>query len=183
HRGNDFSYTGYNVPNRWEWLGLVFSGCSIDISGVTPEWHRACYIQNCPRGGKRALPDTEIRQCIPCGPGNRGNCFGPNICCGEELGCYVGTSETLRCVEENYLPSPCEAGGKACSSGGRCAAPGVCCNDESCTMDTICLDDDSDRSREPSEKNLTVLDGSASDFLLKLMHLANRQQQGKHQFY
>ncbi|XP_038255512.2 vasotocin-neurophysin VT-like [Dermochelys coriacea] len=143
----------------------------------------ACYIQNCPRGGKRALPDTEIRQCIPCGPGNRGNCFGPNICCGEELGCYVGTSETLRCVEENYLPSPCEAGGKACSSGGRCAAPGVCCNDESCTMDTICLDDDNDRSREPSEKNLTVLDGSASDLLLKLMHLANRQQQGKHQFY
>lgn len=50
-------------------------------------------------------------------------------------------------------------------------------------MDTICLDDDSDRSREPSEKNLTVLDGSASDLLLKLMHLANRQQQGKHQFY
>uniref|UniRef100_A0A8C8RU26 Uncharacterized protein n=1 Tax=Pelusios castaneus TaxID=367368 RepID=A0A8C8RU26_9SAUR len=121
-----------------------------------------------------ALADINGTFCIPCGPGNRGNCFGPNICCGEDLGCYMGTSETLRCVEENYLPSPCEAGGKVCGSGGRCA---------SCTMDTVCLDDDSDRSREPSEKNLTVLDGSASEFLLKLMHLANRQQQGRQQFY
>ncbi|KFO80574.1 Vasotocin-neurophysin VT, partial [Cuculus canorus] len=87
----------------------------------------ACYIQNCPRGGKRALPDTALRQCMPCGPGNRGNCFGPSICCSSELGCYLGTAETKRCTEEDYLPSPCQAGRQPCGSGGRCAASGICC--------------------------------------------------------
>ncbi|XP_009637853.2 oxytocin-neurophysin 1 [Egretta garzetta] len=53
----------------------------------------ACYIQNCPIGGKRAVLDMDIRKCLPCGPRNKGHCFGPNICCGEELGCYIGTSE------------------------------------------------------------------------------------------
>nr|BAA01737.1 prepro-vasotocin-II [Oncorhynchus keta]prf//1714310D vasotocin precursor II [Oncorhynchus keta] len=39
----------------------------------------ACYIQNCPRGGKRALQDIGIRQCMTCGPGDQGHCFGPSI--------------------------------------------------------------------------------------------------------
>lgn len=52
-------------------------------------------------------------------------------------------------------------------------------------MDTGCLDEGSDGAQEAAEeKNLTVLDGSAGDLLLRLMHLANRQQQqqqqGKH---
>uniref|UniRef100_A0A8C3QTW8 NEUV protein n=1 Tax=Cyanoderma ruficeps TaxID=181631 RepID=A0A8C3QTW8_9PASS len=139
----------------------------------------ACYIQNCPRGGKRALADTALRQCMPCGPGNRGNCFGPGICCGAELGCYLGTAETRRCAEEDYLPSPCQAGGQPCGAGGRCAAPGICCTAETCAMDTACLDEGS--QEEAEEKNLTVLDGSAGDLLLKLMHLANRQQQQQQQ--
>ncbi|NWS80991.1 NEUV protein, partial [Toxostoma redivivum] len=129
----------------------------------------ACYIQNCPRGGKRALADTALRQCMPCGPGNRGNCFGPGICCGAELGCYLGTAETRRCAEEDFLPSPCQAGGQPCGS-------------ETCSMDSGCLDEGSEGAQDAEdEKNLTVLDGSTGDLLLKLMHLANRQQQqGKH---
>ncbi|VFV39671.1 vasopressin-neurophysin 2-copeptin preproprotein [Lynx pardinus] len=72
----------------------------------------ACYFQNCPRGGKRAMSDLELRQCLPCGPEGKGRCFGPSICCGDELGCFVGTAEALRCQEENYLPSPCQSGHK-----------------------------------------------------------------------
>ncbi|XP_074004172.1 neurophysin 1-like [Numenius arquata] len=99
----------------------------------------ACYIQNCPIGGKRAILDMEIRKCMPCGPRNKGRCFGPNICCGEELGCYIGTSETLRCQEENFLPTPCESGHKPCGgSGGSCAAPSICCSSEGCVLDSSC---------------------------------------------
>ncbi|NXW66214.1 NEUM protein, partial [Eurystomus gularis] len=97
----------------------------------------ACYIQNCPIGGKRAVLDMDIRKCLPCGPRNKGHCFGPNICCGEELGCYIGTSETLRCQEENFLPTPCESGRKPCG-GGSCAAPGVCCGSDGCAIDSSC---------------------------------------------
>ncbi|NXS77067.1 NEUM protein, partial [Pandion haliaetus] len=99
----------------------------------------ACYIQNCPIGGKRAVLDMDIRKCMPCGPRNKGHCFGPNICCGEELGCYIGTSETLRCQEENFLPTPCESGRKPCGgNGGSCAAPGICCSSEGCVVDSSC---------------------------------------------
>ncbi|XP_024057113.1 neurophysin 1 [Terrapene carolina triunguis] len=99
----------------------------------------ACYIQNCPIGGKRSVLDMDVRKCIPCGPRNKGHCFGPSICCGAEMGCYFGTSETLRCQEENYLPTPCESGRKPCGpNGGTCAAPGICCNNEGCMVDSAC---------------------------------------------
>ena len=67
-------------------------------------------------------------QCLPCGPGGKGRCFGPSICCGDELGCFVGTAEALRCQEEAYLPSPCQSGQKPCGDEGRCAAQGICCS-------------------------------------------------------
>lgn len=70
-----------------------------------------------------------LHQCMSCGPRDRGHCFGPNICCGEGLGCLLGSPETAHCVEENYLLTPCQAGGRPCGSeGGRCAASGLCCD-------------------------------------------------------
>ncbi|XP_051758902.1 isotocin-neurophysin IT 1-like [Ctenopharyngodon idella] len=99
----------------------------------------ACYISNCPVGGKRSLSDAPSRKCMACGPGNMGRCFGPSICCGAGLGCLVGSPETLTCMEENLLPGPCETGGTSCGAeGGVCAAPGVCCDSESCSVDPSC---------------------------------------------
>ncbi|XP_051039110.1 oxytocin-neurophysin 1-like [Phodopus roborovskii] len=69
----------------------------------------ACYIQNCPLGGKRAALDMDIRKCLSCGPKGEGTCFGPYICCHEELGCYIRTTETLPCLKESNLPTPCQS--------------------------------------------------------------------------
>ncbi|XP_051546211.1 oxytocin-neurophysin 1 [Myxocyprinus asiaticus] len=126
----------------------------------------ACYISNCPIGGKRAIQDSPSRKCMSCGPGDRGQCFGPSICCGEGLGCLLGSPETLRCLEEDFLPSPCEAGGKVCGYEGRCAAPGVCCDSEGCSIDHSCVDGDGDATAVSQP-------ASSQDLLLKLLHLSN----------
>ncbi|XP_036101337.1 vasopressin-neurophysin 2-copeptin [Molossus molossus] len=134
----------------------------------------ACYFQNCPRGGKRATLDLELRQCLPCGPGDKGRCFGPSICCGDELGCFVGTAEAQRCQEETYLPSPCQSGQKPCGSRGRCAANGICCNEESCVTGPECREGAGlhRRVRAGDRSNATQLDGPTGALLLRLVQLA-----------
>uniref|UniRef100_A0A8C0AWU1 NEUV protein n=1 Tax=Buteo japonicus TaxID=224669 RepID=A0A8C0AWU1_9AVES len=126
----------------------------------------ACYIQNCPRGGKRALADTALRQVRD----------GMGVLGGTGWG-FWGDIAT-RCKEEMFYDEGGEALAQVAQRGGRCPIPGNI--PETCAMDAGCLDEGSDGAQETAEKNLTVLDGSAGDLLLKLMHLANRQQQGKH---
>uniref|UniRef100_A0A2K6FZ66 Arginine vasopressin n=2 Tax=Propithecus coquereli TaxID=379532 RepID=A0A2K6FZ66_PROCO len=102
--------------------------------------------------------------CLPCGPGEEGRCFGPSICCADELGCFVGTAEALRCQQENYLPTPCQSGTKPCGSGGRCTAAGFCCDTESCVAQPEC--------RASDGSNATRLDAPAGALLLRLVQLA-----------
>ncbi|XP_006789908.1 vasopressin-neurophysin 2-copeptin [Neolamprologus brichardi] len=132
----------------------------------------ACYIQNCPRGGKRALTETGIRQCKSCGPGDRGRCFGPSICCGDGFGCLLGSPETAHCVEENYLLTPCQAGGRSCGSeGGHCAASGFCCNSEGCMVDSDCLGES--EATDPVHGSARC---SPTELLMRLLHVAARGQ-------
>uniref|UniRef100_A0A7M4ENJ6 Uncharacterized protein n=1 Tax=Crocodylus porosus TaxID=8502 RepID=A0A7M4ENJ6_CROPO len=73
------------------------------VSGLEANLHS---LRSCVRQMVTILLLSDPAMCTPhhqvapadlC-PGNRRNCFGLNICCGEELGCYVSTVETLHCL-------------------------------------------------------------------------------------
>ncbi len=116
------------------------------------QYVNSCYITNCPWGGKRSLNSftsessshevifkqiflifislqNNFFKCPICANG-LGSCFGPNICCGEGLGCLIGTKETNACKLENKLNVPCTTYGKSCSAVkyGKCATESLCCN-------------------------------------------------------
>ncbi|KAK2163672.1 hypothetical protein LSH36_75g04024 [Paralvinella palmiformis] len=86
----------------------------------------ACFIRNCPMGGKRSLERVDDvplqRKCLRCGPDALGQCIGPNICCGPAFGCYVNTEESATCQRENEIPTPCQT------------IPELCRVDNSCSM-------------------------------------------------
>nr|AXL95535.1 conopressin/conophysin [Conus ermineus] len=103
---------------------------------------QACFIRNCPRGGKRDVDERHpIKACMYC---SFGQCVGPHICCGAG-GCEMGTAEANRCSEEDGDPIPCQVIGNHCALNnpgnihGNCVANGICCVDDTCTTHSGCL--------------------------------------------
>ncbi|UJR37665.1 hypothetical protein I4U23_030361 [Adineta vaga] len=118
------------------------------------QFNHACYITNCPIGGKRSSDlDNNLHnhQCPRCGLG--GQCFGPSICC-TDFACRIGhPSDARQCSNENRNLTPCVINSSVCSTvpNGRCAAHGVCCGTESCQVDETCSvasNQEIDNSRE-----------------------------------
>ncbi|GFR86763.1 conopressin/neurophysin [Elysia marginata] len=116
---------------------IIFVAVIITISSS-----QACFIRNCPKGGKRSMDQTVVpkRECMQCGAGGSGRCVGPNICCSRRSGCQIGTPEARVCQEENRSPTPCLVPGRQCGEGGRgnCVANRICCDSESCAMNEQC---------------------------------------------
>ncbi|CAF4114798.1 unnamed protein product [Rotaria magnacalcarata] len=131
-----------------QFIFIVFSVAIIQLS-------YACYITNCPIGGKRSLfIDNNLRshQCPRCGV--NGLCFGPSICC-TGLACRIGHPSDIRqCSLENRSVTPCDVKTLICSavSNGRCAANGVCCSADSCQMDKSCLVSNQESDGSPEER-------------------------------
>ncbi|XP_060788699.1 isotocin-neurophysin IT 2-like [Neoarius graeffei] len=150
----------YSIPETALYVSLL---CFLSVCS-------ACYISNCPIGGKRSLIDVPARKLytsMACGPRDRGRCFGPRTCCAAGLGCSVGSPEAASCMKETYISTACENGGRPCGSeGGHCAAPSVCCNSEGCSADLSCL---GDHESDPESS-----DGPGGDLLMKLLHLTKQ---------
>ncbi|XP_041369376.1 conopressin/neurophysin-like [Gigantopelta aegis] len=128
----------------------------------------ACFIRNCPPGGKRSVEvDTpNERQCMSCGPGNTGQCVGPDICCGD-FGCMMGTREAAVCEKENENTVPCVTRGEVCGSRGqgRCVADQICCDAGACSFNHKCKRRDSEKLRTTREELLQLVQ--------KLLHSKN----------
>ncbi|KAG7163703.1 oxytocin-neurophysin 1-like [Homarus americanus] len=120
---------------------MQLCGCRVmTVVGSTT----ACFITNCPPGGKRSGPTAQLgrtRTCTACGPGLQGRCLGPEICCVLGIGCFLGTREARMCHAENLVPVTCANRDlKSCGrmQEGRCAAAGLCCTEMKCEFDSSC---------------------------------------------
>ncbi|XP_059175460.1 conopressin/neurophysin-like [Physella acuta] len=109
------------------------------VLGVIMSSVQACFIRNCPRGGKRSI-DVISHECMRCGPDGKGQCIGPNICCGPEFGCHISSKETQVCQQENQDATPCVVRGAPCGAenSGNCVADGICCDEVSCASNERC---------------------------------------------
>ncbi|KAH9518990.1 hypothetical protein Btru_008853 [Bulinus truncatus] len=109
-----------------------------------------------------------LSRCLKCGPDGSGQCVGPNLCCGQDIGCMMGTTETAVCQQENQSLAPCFVRGETCGArdSGNCVADGICCDSESCAMNERC--------NKPGDR---TLDGQTSKSdIIQLIHKLLRER-------
>ncbi|XP_077558007.1 oxytocin-neurophysin 1-like isoform X1 [Haemaphysalis longicornis] len=115
-------------------LGFLLLGLA---AGVT----KACYITNCPPGGKRSVEPSAARMCPRCGPSGRGVCYSADVCC-TSTSCVINDPlHVLPCRAENLRSHLCLVPGKQCGNYGRCAKSGFCCGADGCKRDDSCSRD------------------------------------------
>ncbi|XP_076436956.1 terepressin/terephysin-like [Babylonia areolata] len=145
------------VPmSRLPWSVCLVVGLLLLLQGAA----HGCFIRNCPRGGKRAMDSAETtRQCMSCGPGGVGQCVGPEICCGPEIGCLMGTAEAEACQKENESAAPCVVSGRHCGmdNTGNCVADGICCVEDACSYNSLCKVNSDDQDSKSTRHELLSL--------------------------
>uniref|UniRef100_A0A147BFX8 Putative neurohypophysial hormones n=1 Tax=Ixodes ricinus TaxID=34613 RepID=A0A147BFX8_IXORI len=98
----------------------------------------ACFITNCPPGGKRSSEPSPARLCPRCGPAGRGVCYSADVCCTGSMCVLNDALATLSCRAEALHGVACHVPGKRCGTDGRCAIRGYCCGPDGCTKDSSC---------------------------------------------
>ncbi|XP_050049422.1 oxytocin-neurophysin 1-like [Dermacentor andersoni] len=116
-------------------LGLLLLG----LVGATS----ACFITNCPPGGKRSSEPSAVRMCPRCGPGGRGVCYSADVCCTSSACVINDPLLALPCRAESLHSHACQVPGKRCGAveQGRCAMRGFCCGADGCRRDESCSND------------------------------------------
>jgi len=148
-------------------LPCIYSAVAVLIAVVviSSSVSDACFIRNCPKGGKRSMESTLLpkRECMKCGKGGLGQCVGPRICCSPHFGCHLGTVETEVCQQENQSVSPCYVTGDVCGErdAGNCVADGFCCDSDSCAVNERC--------RLKGDSNKDIQDTSTREDILQLI--------------
>lgn len=94
----------------------------------------ACYVRNCPLGGKRSPDEQTPLKCGHCGPFGLGQCTASGVCCSIISGCFsISTSE---CNSWNsYLTTSCTLRGLHCkskNSTGILVSSDICCTNGHC---------------------------------------------------
>uniref|UniRef100_A0A1E1WVS0 Putative vasotocin-neurophysin n=1 Tax=Tityus obscurus TaxID=1221240 RepID=A0A1E1WVS0_TITOB len=93
----------------------------------------ACYITNCPPGGKR---NVNIIKRNSCGLAEENKCSIRGLCCGSTIGCLIN-EEGIPICQQPFHYHLCRIYGRICSLDGICIGNGICCvKDNLCTMKT-----------------------------------------------
>ncbi|XP_023217176.1 vasotocin-neurophysin VT-like [Centruroides sculpturatus] len=96
----------------------------------------ACFITNCPPGGKRSLHTIN---CPSCEFDEKSKCSIRGLCCGSTVGCIIN-EEGIPICQQSFDYHHCRKNGRICRLHGICTTNGICCVKDLCFEDSLCTE-------------------------------------------